>query len=201
METASLVVAIAALLLSGWAAWNTQRQAKVAERATQASERSATAAEHSATAAAETLATAQQMERYEGIRLHAERRPEITLDHRRLKDSRNGQVRGIQLVNMGPIRYDEWRISVDLDDPETAKVLTGFVDEDGEVSSSLIVADVDHGEAVDLEVGRVRPVTSGVAKFVVLARSDQEEWRVVLHLQYRRPGRIVTATSRSGGEA
>lgn len=192
MEVAGFIVAVVALGLSGWAAWNTQRQAKAAERATRASERSATAAEHSATAAAETLATAQKMERYEAIRLHAERRPEITLEHRRLKDTRNGQALGIRLVNHGPIPYDEWHVSVDLDDSETAKVLTGLLDEDGQPCSSLIIADVDHGEAVDLEVGRVLPPATGDAKFVVLARSDEEEWRIVLHLQYRRPGRIVT---------
>lgn len=192
METATFVVAIAALLLSGWAAWSTHRQAKATERATQAAERSAAAAEHSATAAAETLATTQKMERYEATRLHAERRPEITLEHRRLKDN-NGQVRGIRLVNHGPIRYDEWRISVELNDPQTAKLLTGLLDEDGEFCSSVTVADVDHGEAVDLEVGRVLPQTTGDAKFVVLARSDEEEWRVVLHLRFQRPGRLITA--------
>lgn len=194
MEIGGFVVAVVALLLSGWAAWNTQRQAKATERATQAAERSANAAEHSATAAAETLATAQKMERYEAIRLHAERRPEITLDHRRLKDTRNGQKSGIRLVNKGPIRYDEWSISVDLDEPATAKLLTGLLDEDGEVCSLVTVADVDHGEAVDLEVGRVFPKTAGVAKFVVLARSDEEEWRVVLHLQYRASGRVIVAS-------
>ncbi|MFE3998015.1 hypothetical protein ACFX43_04345 [Nocardioides sp. YIM B13467] len=186
METATFVVAIAALLLSGWAAWSTHRQAKATERATQA-------AEHSATAAAETLATAQKMERYEAIRLHAERRPEISLDSRRLKDTRNGQVRGIRLVNHGPIRYDEWEISVDLRDAETAKLLTGLLDEDEQVCSSVTVADVDQGEVVDLEVGRVLPQVTGDAKFVVLARSGEDEWRVVLHLPYRRPGRIITA--------
>lgn len=194
MEIGGFVVAVVALLLSGWAAWNTQRQAKATERATQAAERSANAAEHSATAAAETLATAQKMERYEAIRLHAERRPEITLDHRRLKDTRNGQKSGIRLVNKGPIRYDEWSISVDLDEPATAKLLTGLLDEDGEVCSLVTVADVDHGEAVDLEVGRVFPKTAGVAKFVVLAHSDEEEWRVVLHLQYRASGRVIVAS-------
>lgn len=186
METATFVVAIVALLLSGWAAWGTHRQAKASERSTQAAERSATAA-------AETLATAQKMERYEAIRLHAERRPEITLDHRRLKGTRDNHVRGIQLVNKGPIRYDEWRVSVDLDDPETAKLLTGLIDEDGQVCSSVTVANVDDGAVVDLEVGRVLPQVTGDAKFVVLASSDQDEWRVVLHLQYRRPGHVITA--------
>lgn len=193
MEIAGFVVAIAALLLSGWAAWSTYRQAKATERATQAAERSAAAAERSATAAAETLATAQKMERYEAIRLHAERRREISLDSRRLKDTRNGQVRGIRLVNYGPIRYDEWEVSVDLRDPETAKLLTGLLDEDDQGCSSVTVADVDQGEVVDLEVGRVLPQVTGDAKFVVLARSDEDEWRVVLHLPYRRPGRLITA--------
>ena len=188
METAGFVVAIAALLLSGWAAWSTHRQAKASERSTQA-------AESSAAAAAETLATAQKMERYEATRLHAERRPEITLDHRRLKNTRNGQVRGIRLVNKGPIRYDEWHVSVDLNDPETAKLLTGLIDpEDGQVCPALIVTDVDDGEAVDLEVGRVLPQATGDAKFVVLACSDEEEWRIVLHLRFQRPTRVIVAS-------
>lgn len=184
VDDAGLLVAIIALILSACAVFIGYRQARAAERATDA-------AEQSAKAAAETLATAQKMEKYDAIRLHAERRPEITLNHRKLKETANGHVRGIRLTNEGPIPYDEWRISVDREDPETVRLLTGILDDDGDARPYVTVTDVDDGQSIDLEVERVIPLTTGAAKFVIWVRRDQEEWRIVLRLRFARPQRVI----------
>lgn len=183
MDLAGLVVATVALILSAWAALSTHRQARAAERATGA-------AEQSAYAAAETLKTAQKMEQHEAARLHAERRPEITVEHRELlkKFSDNGLVRGIRLVNRGSTPYDEWRISVDLDDSTTARLVSGLLDENDKVRPQLTITDIDGGQAISLRVRRPSRNSTGEAKLVVIARKGDEEWRNVLRLRFQWPG-------------
>lgn len=195
-DVATFIVAALALLLSGVATYVAYKQARVAERATRAAEQSADAAE-------ETLQTTQKLEGYEAARLHAERMPKISLEHQTLRHSGGlalrhaaSLVKGVRLTNETSARYDEWRVQVDLTDPSTAKVLTGLLDEDGQVVPEVTVADVDHGQDVDLKVKRVSDQGAGEAKFVVIARTGDEEWRVVQRLTFQGPARVSSVAKR-----